>query len=649
MKFQARNYFKPFHFPWAYDYYKKSEAMHWGVEEVPLSNDIRDWKEKLSDNERSLLTDLFRFFTQADIDVAQGYHQHFLPAFKGIPELQMMMGSFANREAVHIDAYSKLIDTLGMPESTYKDFLSFKEMKAKHDYVNKFSSNSSHSLLMSLAAYSAFTEGLQLFGSFVILLNFSRNNKLKNMGNLIAWSIKDENCFKGDTEILTNAGWQRFDKLDRQSKVAQYHEDGEIEFVIPDNYIEKDGAHQFTKLHCDSFTIEATSEHDLLYVDSNTKIPQLKKHAINEFKPHFRRQLITAGQKLGGSKTQLTAKERFLIALQADGSLDYRIAEHGKFTNYKRAKFSLTKQRKKDRLVVILNELGWEWWSKDQEDGETHYSIKCDLDIEKTFSWVNLEEITSDWGNAFLKELMYWDGHDVHGDGSVIYYSSVVSENVDTVQAISCLSNKKITRGIQIDNRKESYNDVHRVWIYNDVIYQPTGRVEKSQFEYSGKVYCVSVPSGNIVVRQGNRIFVMGNCHVEGMTRLFREFAFHVYQQEGHPGLMKDLLPVAFKMVELEEHFIDLLFKGNGDPQSGKSGAAIEGLDPKDVKRYIHHLANQRWHQLGFNTDIYTVTGNPLPWVDFMVYGTEHQNFFEGKSTSYAKGLTKGTVDEIDW
>lgn len=321
MKFQPRDYYRPMDFPWAYDLYKKSEAMHWLPEEVPLSNDVRDWKERLTDGERSLLTDLFRFFTQADIGVADGYHRHFIPAFKGIPELQMMMGSFANREAVHIDAYSKLIETLGMPESIYKDFLSYKEMKDKHDYVSKFSSGSSHGLLMSLAAYSAFTEGLQLFGSFVILLNFSRNNKLKNMGNLIAWSIKDENL------------------------------------------------------------------------------------------------------------------------------------------------------------------------------------------------------------------------------------------------------------------------------------------------------------------------------HVEGMTRLFREFAFHVYQMEGHPGLMKDLLPVAFKMVELEEHFIDLLFKGN----------SIEGLDPKDVKKYIHHLANQRWHQLGFNTDIFTVTKNPLPWVDFMVYGSEHGNFFETKPTAYSKGLTKGDINEIDW
>ncbi len=56
-----------------------------------------------------------------------------------LPEVTMMMGGFAGREGVHIDAYSYLLETLGMPEATYKEFLLYEEMKDKQDYIKKFS------------------------------------------------------------------------------------------------------------------------------------------------------------------------------------------------------------------------------------------------------------------------------------------------------------------------------------------------------------------------------------------------------------------------------------------------------------------------------------------------------------------------------
>jgi ribonucleoside-diphosphate reductase beta chain len=189
---RPRPYYKPLEYPWAHELWKKHEAMHWMGYEVPMHEDVRDWNEKLTENEKSLLTQLFRFFTQADIDVAGGYNTRFLPYFSHKPELAMMMNSFAAREAVHIDAYALLLDTVGMPEVTYQQFHEYKEMKDKHEFASDFGTETPLDTLKSLAVYSAFTEGMQLFASFVILLNFSRFNKMKNMGNIIAWSIRDE-------------------------------------------------------------------------------------------------------------------------------------------------------------------------------------------------------------------------------------------------------------------------------------------------------------------------------------------------------------------------------------------------------------------------------------------------------------------------
>jgi ribonucleoside-diphosphate reductase beta chain len=104
----------------------------------------------------------------------------------------MMLCSFAAREAIHIQAYSHLIETLGMPETTYNEFFQYDAMKEKHEYFKKFHDQDEKSVAQQIAAFSAFTEGMQLFSSFVMLLNFARNGKMKGMGQIIAWSIADE-------------------------------------------------------------------------------------------------------------------------------------------------------------------------------------------------------------------------------------------------------------------------------------------------------------------------------------------------------------------------------------------------------------------------------------------------------------------------
>jgi ribonucleoside-diphosphate reductase beta chain len=188
-----RNSFKPFNYPFAYDAWLKHEQSHWIHTEVPMLEDVKDWKNKLTDSEKHFLTNIFRFFTQGDIDVAGGYVNNYLPYFPQ-PEVRMMLLGFAAREALHIAAYSHLIETLGMPESTYNEFLEYQEMKDKHDYVLDISSNNGTlaSTATHIAVFSAFTEGMQLFSSFIMLLNFPRNGNMKGMGQIVTWSIVDE-------------------------------------------------------------------------------------------------------------------------------------------------------------------------------------------------------------------------------------------------------------------------------------------------------------------------------------------------------------------------------------------------------------------------------------------------------------------------
>ena len=189
--FEPRSYYKPFEFPKAYELYEQHEKMHWLPDEVPLHQDILDWKTKLTESEKNFLTQIFRLFTQSDVDVAGAYANKYIPLFPK-PEIRMMLLSFAAREAIHIQAYSHLIDTLGMPETTYKQFMEYEAMREKHDFLETLMGTNERQIVQQIAAFSAFTEGMQLFSSFIMLLNFTRFNKMNGMGQIIAWSIKDE-------------------------------------------------------------------------------------------------------------------------------------------------------------------------------------------------------------------------------------------------------------------------------------------------------------------------------------------------------------------------------------------------------------------------------------------------------------------------
>ena len=188
---EANPVYKPFRYPWAYDAWLTQQRVHWLPEEVPLADNVKDWHNKMTAEERNLLTQIFRFFTQSDIEVANCYMKQYSRVFEPT-EVQMMLSAFSNMETVHIAAYSHLLDTIGMPETEYQAFLHYKAMKDKVDYLHKFDVKTKENVAQTLAVFGAFTEGLQLFASFAILMNFPRFNKMKGMGQIISWSVRDE-------------------------------------------------------------------------------------------------------------------------------------------------------------------------------------------------------------------------------------------------------------------------------------------------------------------------------------------------------------------------------------------------------------------------------------------------------------------------
>lgn len=179
-------------YPWAYDAWKRQQQIHWMGEEVPLGEDVKDWSgDRLSEQDRNLLTQIFRFFTQSDIEVSDNYFKRYIPIFQPL-EVQMMMAAFTNMETVHIDAYALLLKTLGMPKTEFEAFHDYACLRDKADYMRSFGNTTCGDVARTLAMFGAFTEGMALFASFAMLMNFPRFNKMKGMGQIVSWSVRDE-------------------------------------------------------------------------------------------------------------------------------------------------------------------------------------------------------------------------------------------------------------------------------------------------------------------------------------------------------------------------------------------------------------------------------------------------------------------------
>jgi ribonucleoside-diphosphate reductase beta chain len=159
---------------------------------VPLHEDVNDWNNRMDTAEKNLVKQILTFFTQGDVDIAQAYMDVYMPMFKQ-PEIRMMLSAIATSEANHAHSYSLLNDTIGMDDKEYQAFQEYAAMNDKHEYLWKSKGGTrDEQLVRDMAVFSAFGEGLQLFASFVMLLNFQRHGKMKGMGQIVAWSIRDE-------------------------------------------------------------------------------------------------------------------------------------------------------------------------------------------------------------------------------------------------------------------------------------------------------------------------------------------------------------------------------------------------------------------------------------------------------------------------
>ena len=328
--------------------------------------------------------------------------------------------------------------------------------------------------------------------------------KLRSIDSEYKIYVIDE-CVTGDTEILTNNGFKRFDQLNKTELVAQYN-NGQIEFVKPLEYIEKDYSgdmYELTIGNKGSFYMTPNHVQPLFYEKSKL----IKEKYIKDLKPCQTNRFIMSGDGTGQLLT-LSTIDRLAIALQADGTLQQSWKSHNYWT------ITLKKERKIKRLIELLEKSGLKYKEiKCSRIGYKRFAISTPASITKLFkTHFDLTSMNKSFAEEFIEELMLWDGYRKN-NSKYYYYSSICKENVDFAQSVGILGGFKSRIGIQEDNRKETYNNSYRLYLQRSYISTPNSYVKKTKIQYSGKIYCVKVPSHNIIIRRDNIEIITGNCH----------------------------------------------------------------------------------------------------------------------------------------
>ena len=186
---EPRIFYKPFEYQEAFDFYKNQHRAHWLADEVPLASDLNDWKLKLNESEKNLIGNILKSFAQTEVHV-NDYWSTKVSVWFPKPEIQAMARVFADFESIHAEAYARLNEELGLD-----DFAAFMEDEASKNKIERLievPGNTMEEKAISLAIFSAFTEGVNLFSSFAILMSFQLRNLMKGTGQIVEWSVRDE-------------------------------------------------------------------------------------------------------------------------------------------------------------------------------------------------------------------------------------------------------------------------------------------------------------------------------------------------------------------------------------------------------------------------------------------------------------------------
>ena len=234
--FKERIAYKPFEYPEYYTegWLKQAQAF-WLHTEIPMSGDVKDWNEKLTDEEKNLVGNILLGFAQTECAVSDYWTQKVVGWFPK-HEIQQMAMMFGSQETIHAVAYSYLNETLGLED--FEAFLHEPATAERFDNLVAYEGNDPVGIGKSLAIFSAFAEGVSLYSAFAVLYSFQLRNLLKGIGQQMKWSVRDESLHSRMGCKLFNQMCNEIPTLRDECK-DDIHKAAETMVELEEKYIDK--------------------------------------------------------------------------------------------------------------------------------------------------------------------------------------------------------------------------------------------------------------------------------------------------------------------------------------------------------------------------------------------------------------------------
>lgn len=187
-------YLKPYEYPELLEYVDAIRHSYWIHTEFNYTSDIQDFKVGISDIERSAITNTMLAISQIEVAVKTFWGNVYDRMPK--PEIGSVGATFAESEVRHHDAYSHLLDILGLNEEFTKlrdnpvimERVNYLEMALKYA-----KSEDNKEYAESILLFSLFIEHVSLFSQFLIIMAFNKHrDKLKGISNVVEATSKEE-------------------------------------------------------------------------------------------------------------------------------------------------------------------------------------------------------------------------------------------------------------------------------------------------------------------------------------------------------------------------------------------------------------------------------------------------------------------------
>lgn len=621
---------KPDLYPWTQDFIKSIQDSHWTVREFNFQSDVQDFKTKLTEQEKEIITRALATIGQLEISVKKFWSK--LGDNLPHPSLFDMGYVFSSNEVVHGDAYERLLENLGL-EDSFEKILDLDIVKGRVNYLrkhlHKFHDDNKRQFVYSIILFSIFVENIALFSQFYTVGFFGRyKNLLKDTNKQIEYTSREE-CYVDGTEVLTPNGWVDLKHINVGDSIFQYTENQEIETTKVLRKIEKDYSGEIYTFSRSGNLCSVTPNHDMVFFNQDNKL--IKKNA-KDIKFHKNTKVPKFGIWNQNGDNTLSFEDRLKIAIQADGHNSTWINKEGKIilrgkNGSSSHSFSLTKLRKQERLEWILNNLNLKY-SKSNPDanGKITYRIHFNHDLNyKNFDWIDLSNKSREWCLSFLDEVVNWDGYKTESN---IGYCSINKSCIDKVQTIAILAGKNTSF---YTNTKKGYENPCYKLSITDLKEQPISHsIKKSITNYEGKVRCVTVPSGVLITRLNGKTFICGNClHFSAGAKIINTIKKE-YPELFDEKLENKILYESEQAIKYEFEIIEWIVNGYGHKK----------LNSELLKEFIKDRLNNSLQEIGYKKifDVNKELLKETEWFNEQLLGNNMTDFFNSRVTEYSKG-----------